>query len=98
MSYRDVYLRSTSISRENIDNVLYIELVLKSDTVTTETYRKRATGDKDILGIRKQTQPRFLSLLSLAISKNIFVSVTHRGILFWICISHVGLHYDIRRG
>jgi hypothetical protein len=32
LSYRDVYLHSTSISRENIDIVLSIELVLKSQT------------------------------------------------------------------
>jgi hypothetical protein len=32
LSYRDVYLHSTSISRENIDIVLSIELALKSQT------------------------------------------------------------------
>ena len=30
LSYRDVYLHSTSVSRENIDIALSIELVLKS--------------------------------------------------------------------
>jgi hypothetical protein len=47
LSYRDVYLHSTSISR-----VLSIELVLKSDIITTKTYYycKRATSDEDILG------------------------------------------------
>ena len=55
MNYRDIYLDSTSISRENIDIVLYIELVLKLDTTTTNTYYKRATSDVDILGIGKET-------------------------------------------
>ena len=58
MSYRDVYPHSTSISslRKDIDIVLYIELALKSDTVTTKTYYgNRATCDEDILGIPKET-------------------------------------------
>ena len=72
MSYRDVYLLSTSISRENIDVdiVLSIELTIKLDTTTSiKTYIKRATTDEDILGIRKETQPRLLSLLAIGDSQ-----------------------------
>ena len=88
MSYRDVYLHSISISRENIDNVLYIELVLKSDTVTTETYCNRATSDKDILGICKQTQPRFLSLLIINnIQEHICISNSQTDIVLDLYIS-----------
>ena len=68
MSYRDVHLRFTSISRVIIDN-LYIELVLKSDTTTAKTYCKRATSDEDILGIRKEMRTRLLSLLIISDSQ-----------------------------
>ena len=78
MSYRDVYLHFTSIIRENI---LSIELVVKSDTTTTKTY-KIAASDEDILGIRKETGPRLMSLLIISDSQCITVSVTHGGILF----------------
>ena len=63
LSYINVHLHSTSISRENIDIVLYIKLVLKSDTTITKTYSKRATSDDKILGILKETQLQLLSLL-----------------------------------
>ena len=55
LSYRDVYLHSSRSSRENIDIVLYIELVPKSDTTTIKTYYERATSDEGILSIRKET-------------------------------------------
>ena len=58
LRYRDVYLHSTIISRENI---LSIELVLKSDITTTKTY-KSAVSDEDILSIQ-EIQHRLLSLL-----------------------------------
>ena len=60
LSDRDVYLRSTSVSRKN---VLSIELVLKSDTSTMKTYYKSATSDENIMGIFKETRPRLLNLL-----------------------------------
>ena len=72
LSYRDVYLLSTSISRENIDVdiVLSIELAIRLDTTTSiKTYIKRATTDEDILGICKETQPRLLSLLAIGDSQ-----------------------------
>ena len=56
LSYIYVHLHSTSISRENIDIVLSIELVLKSDTTISKTHSKRATSDDEILGIRKEIQ------------------------------------------
>ena len=62
MGYRDVYPHSTSMIREKIDIVLYIKLVLKLDTTSTKTYYKRATNYKGILGIRKETRIRLLSL------------------------------------
>ena len=37
MSYRDLYLYSTSISRENIDIVLSIKLVLRSQIQLQES-------------------------------------------------------------
>ena len=55
LSYRNVYLCFTSISREKIDIVLTIGLVIKSDTAATKTCYKRATSDKDILCICKET-------------------------------------------
>ena len=70
LSYRNVYLHSTSISRENIDIVLSIELVINLDTTTiTKTYIKRATSDEDILSICKETHPRLLSLLTIGDSQ-----------------------------
>ena len=66
LSYRNVFLHSTSIGK---DIVLYIELVLKSETTTTKTYYKSATSDEDILGIRKETQLRLLSLLIISDSQ-----------------------------
>ena len=77
LSYRDVYLRSASISREII--VLYIELVLKSDTTTTKTYYESATSDENILGISKETRTRLLSLLIISDSQeNICISNSRR--------------------
>ena len=77
MSYRDVHLHSTSISKMNID-ILYIELVLKSDT-TTKTYSKRATSDEDILGVRKETRTRLLNLLIIGDSpEHICISNSQR--------------------
>ena len=40
LSYRDGYLHVTSISRENIDIVLYIELELKSRTQPQRRQRR----------------------------------------------------------
>ena len=97
LSYRDVYLCSTSISRQNIDIVLYMELVLKSDTTTTSAYRKRAASDEDIMGICKDTQSRLLSLLTISDSQK-YICITHREVLFRFCISQVGLHCSIRKG
>ena len=57
-----------------------------------------ATSDADILGICQDTRRRLLSLPNIGDSQDIFASVTHRGILFGICIHQVGLRYDIRRG
>jgi hypothetical protein len=63
LSYRDVHLHSSSISRENID-ILSIDLALNhGQTTTTKTYCKRATSDENILGIRKETRARLLNLL-----------------------------------
>ena len=78
MGYRDVYLHSASISRENI--VLYIELEIKSDTPTTKTYHyERATSDEHILGIRKETRHRLLSLLVISDrQENIHISNSQR--------------------
>ena len=70
LGYRDLYLHSTSISRENIDIILSIELVTKMDTTTiTKTYIKRTTSDDNILSIRKETHPRLLSLLTIGDSQ-----------------------------
>ena len=67
MSYRDVYLYSTSIIWENI---LAIELVLKSQTqLQQKIYYKSTTSDEDILSIRKETRPRLLSLLIIGDSQ-----------------------------
>ena len=95
LSNRDVHLCSTSISRVNID-ILYIELVLKSDTTTTKTYCKRATSDEDILGIRKEMRiSRLLSLLIISDSqKHICISNSQRDfvpvlyISSWLALWH----------
>ena len=59
LSYRDAH--SSSISGEDIDIVLSIELVLKSKTQLTKTYYyKRATANVGILCICKDTQPSLL--------------------------------------
>ena len=64
----------------------------------TTNYCKRATSDAGILGIRKDTRRRLLSLPMIGDSQDIFVSVTHGGILFRFCIHQVSLRYDIRSG
>ena len=58
----------TSSNRVNID-ILYIELVLKSNTTTTKTYYKWATSDEDILSIRRETQTILLSLVIIGDSQ-----------------------------
>ena len=94
LSYRDVHLHSTSISRVNID-ILYIGLVLKSDITTTKTHCKRATSDEDILGIRKDTRTRLLSLLIIGDSQeHICISNSQRDfvpvlyISSWLALWH----------
>ena len=78
MNYRDDYLLSTSISREDIDVILLVELVLIIATTRKTNYCKSATGDAGILGIRKDTRrTRLLSLPIISDSQDIFVSVTH---------------------
>ena len=77
MNYRDDYLLSTSISREDIDVILLVELVLIIATTRKTNYCKSATGDAGILGIRKDTRHRLLSLPIISDSQDIFVSVTH---------------------
>ena len=80
------YLHSASRNRENI--VLYIELVLKSDTPTTKTYYERATSDENILGIRKETRLRLLSLLFISNSQeNICISNSQRDFVLDLYIS-----------
>ena len=77
MNYRDDYLLSTSISREDIDVILLVELVLIIATTRKTNYCKSATGDAGILGIRKDTRRGLLSLPIISDSQDIFVSVTH---------------------
>ena len=73
MSHRDVYVHSASISGENI--VLYIKLMLKLQTQLHQKtyYYERAAGDESILGIRKETRHRLLSLLIISDSENICI-------------------------
>ena len=82
LSHREVYPHSTGISKENI--ILSIELKLKPLTQTKTYYCKRTTRDEGILGIRKETRARLLSLQigTLVTAQDIFISVTHGGILF----------------
>ena len=77
MNYRDDYLLSTSISREDIDVILLVELVLIIATTRKTNYCKSATSDAGILGICKDTRRRLLSLPIISDSQDIFVSVTH---------------------
>ena len=94
MSYRNLYLHSTSIINENI---LSIELLLKSDVNnTTKTHRKCATSDESILGIRKEIQSRLLSLPMVGDSQDIVVSALTEGFcsdfvyLKLVCVKALG--------
>ena len=99
LSYRNVYMCPTSISRENIQVVLSIELILKS---WTQLQQRLTIKDPPVMRVfwafAKKPDPDCWTCQPLVTAKNIFVSVTHRRILFWICISRVGLHYGITRG
>ena len=96
LSYRDVFVHSTSISRENI---LSIELVLKSHTPLQQRLTIKVPPVMWIFwAFTKKSNLDCWAWWSSMTDENIFVSVTHREILFWICISQVGLHFGIRRG
>ena len=82
LNYRDVYLLSASISRENIEIILSVESVPKSDTTTKTNNCKRASSDAGILGIREDTRCRLWIMPIIGDRQDIFILVTHGGILF----------------
>ena len=90
----------SSISRENIDiQILPLELVLKSDIQQQQRLTvKELPVMRVFWAFAKKPDTDCWACSLLVTAKNIFVSVTHREILFRICISQVGPHHGIRRG
>ena len=97
LSYRDFYLHSASISRENIVDIVLSRISTKI-TDTTKTYCKRATSDEGILGICKETRRRLLSLLIVGDSReHVCISNSQRNVLVLYISSWVALRHQERR-
>jgi len=72
LRYRDLHLPFTTIGKEIINNVVLVDKIytIIAKSVNRRKTYKSATSNEQILGIRKETQARMLSLPIIDISKN----------------------------